>query len=206
MRATPRDNALLQEVATGRFYLREQLQGLFFRNLRGPQKAQERLRKLYGAKQLKRRRVGSQGGYIYYLDRWSEKYAHWLALNWVYVSLVQQAKSWQKVNVFTREYVFNDLRADALAAIDNTVQKKRQVFFIEADQGTNPFTDKYRKVAERLEFALNPPWWYSGAFPPVLVVTGRPQRVQEAVEGSPVRYCIVTLDNIKQDIFKCLRR
>jgi hypothetical protein len=206
MRTTPRDNALLQEIAAGRFYLREQLQVLFFPNLNGPQKAQERLRKLYKAKHLKRRRVGSQGGYIYYLDRWSEKYAHWLALNWVYVSLVQQIKSWQKVSVFAREYVYQDLRADALACVDNTVQKNRQVFFVEVDQGTNPFVDKYRKIAERLEFELNPPWWYKDTFPPVLVATYRLQRVREIVHDSPVVYCIATLDDVRQDIFKCLRR
>ncbi|OPX90276.1 MAG: hypothetical protein A4E53_01162 [Pelotomaculum sp. PtaB.Bin104] len=205
-RITPRDAALLAEVAEGRFYLREQLQGLFFNKLQGPQKAQERLRKLCLAKQLRRRRIGSQGGYVYYSNPWSEKYNHWLVLNWVYVALTTQAKSWQKVSVFKREYVFGNLRADALACVDNIVKKERQIFFIEADNATHPFVDKYRKVAESLEFSLNHPWWYAGGFPRVLVVTNRLSKIGESVLGSPVKYCLTTLDDVRQDVYACLRR
>lgn len=204
MRATARDKALLAEVAEGKYYLREQLQELFFRGIQGPQKAQERLRKLYHSKELKRRRVGSQGGYVYYTEKWSEKYAHWLMLNWVKVAFVSQAKSWQKVSVFSREYPIEDIRADALTCVDNMVTKKRDTYFVEADNGTNPFVDKYTKLYEKISLSLDPPWWAVDKFPKVLVVTNRPEKVRAVVEGSQVRYCVCTLDEVKGDVYRCL--
>jgi len=204
LRATHRDRDVLEEIAEGRYWLREQLQELYFRSTQGPQKAQERLRKLHKDKLVKRRRVGSQGGYVYYAEKWSEKYNHWLLINWVKVAFVGQAKSWQKVNVFKREYVYGDLRADALIAVDNTATKKRTVYFLEADNGTNAFTDKYSKLAEKLELSLEPPWWWDGQMPKVLVVTTRPDKVREVVKGSPVRYCVATLEEIRRDVWACL--
>jgi hypothetical protein len=204
LRTTHRDALVLEEINEGRFWLREQLQELYFGRTQGPQKAQERLRKLHAGKLIKRKRVGSQGGYIYYTEKWSEKYNHWLVINWVKVALVSQCKSWQKVAVFKREYVYGDLRADAFICVDNTATKKRTVYFLEADNATHPFVDKYIKVAERLELSLDPPWWYQSGFPKVLVVTTRPDRVKEVVAGSPVRYCVATLDEIRKDIYCCL--
>jgi len=96
----------------------------------------------------------------------------------------------------------NDLRADALAYIDNTVKKERVFYFIEVDNGTNPFKDKYRKAAEALEFSLNTPWWYVGVFPRVLV-TGQPAKVREIVKDSPVRYCVATPEQVRENVYKC---
>lgn len=204
MRTTHRDALVLEEINEGRFWLREQLQGLFFARTQGPQKTQERLRKLHAGKLIKRKRVGSQGGYIYYTEKWSEKYNHWLVVNWVKVALVSQCKSWQKVAVFRREYVYQDLRVDALICVDNTATKKRSSYFLEADNATHPFVDKYAKIVDKLELSLDPPWWWDGGFPKVLVVTTRPDRVREVVAGSPVRYCVATLEEVKGDVWKCL--
>lgn len=199
-----RDEYVLNEIATGKFYLREQLQALYFGNTQGPQKTQERLRKLHQGKYIKRRRIGDTGQYVYYSDRWSEKWRHWVALNWVKVALVKQAKGWQKVSVFSREYVYADLRADALACVDNTVQKNRQIFFVEVDNATNPFCEKYGPICEKLELSLETPWWHANGFPRVLVVTNRPDKVREIVKGSPVRYCVATLEEVRKDVYKCL--
>lgn len=202
---TARDRAMLAEIAEGRFYVREQLQALFFQGVKSPVKAQERLRKLFEAKEVKRKKIGSQGGYIYYMDNWSDKWRHWVTLNWAKVCLVQQAKSWQKVSVFKREYVYNDIRSDAFVVISNTVTKRQDRFFVEIDLHKNTFIDKYAKVAESLEFALERPWWYRDEFPGVLVVTTRPGRVQEVVDDSKVRYSVVTLDDIRRDIYGVTR-
>jgi hypothetical protein len=204
MRTTHRDSLVLEEINEGRFWLREQLQELYFGRTQGPQKAQERLRKLHADKLVKRKRVGSQGGYIYYADKWSEKYNHWLVINWVKVAMVNQCKSWHKLAVFKREYVYQDLRADALIAVDNTATHKRTVYFLEADNATHLFVDKYAKLVDKLELSLNPPWWYNDGFPRVLVVTTRADRVREVVAGSPVKYCIATLEDIRKGVFQCL--
>lgn len=204
MRVTARDRKIVAEVAEGRFYLREQLQLLFFTKTSGPQKAQERLRGLHKAKLLKRRRVGSHAGYIYYTGRWSGKHNHWINLNWVKVALTSQLKSWQKLSVFKREYVFADIRADGLVAIDNTVQKNRQVFFVEIDNATNPFVEKYSSVYEELRYSLEQPWWMMNGFPRILVVTSRPEKVLGICQSSKVRYCIATIEEIRKDVFRCL--
>ena len=204
MRTTHRDALVLEEITEGHYWLREQLQELYFRQTQGPQKAQERLRKLHARKLVKRKRVGSQGGYVYYADKWSEKYNHWLVVNWVKVALVSQCKSWQKVAVFKREYVYGDLRADALICVDNTAVHKRATYFLEADNATHPFVDKYAKIIDKLELSLDPPWWWDGQLPKVLVVTTRPDRVREVVADSPARYCVATLEQVKGDVWKCL--
>jgi len=120
------------------------------------------------------------------------------------VELVRQAKGWQKVAVFSREYVFGDLRADALVAVDNAVTKKRTVFFVEVDNGTNPFVDKHKPLAEKMALSLDPPWWATPLFPRVLVATSRPDKVRSICEGSPVRYCVATLEEVRKDVYKCL--
>ena len=201
---TRRDAAVVAALADARYLTREQVQALLFPGMTAATKCQERLRKLTERKQVKRKRTAE--GFVYYGEKWSEKWRHWVAVNWVYVSLVTQAKSWQKVSVFTREYAYADLRADALVCIDNVVQKKRQIFFLEADNATNPFGEKYGPVFDKLELALEPPWWYrDGAFPPVLVVTPRPDKVRQVVEGSQVKYHIATLEEVRRDVFSCVR-
>lgn len=202
MKATRRDLAVVEAVAEGRYLSREQIQELFFRGMSAPTKCQERLRKLTRAKQLKRKRLAD--GFVYYYDKWSEKAGHWIAMNWVYTAMVTQAKSWHKISVFRREYVYGDLRADALIAIDNTVKCSRQVYFLEVDNGTNPFTEKYGALAESLHYALEQPWWMQGGFPPVLVVTTRPEKVREIVASSAVRYQVVTMEQVRKDVFACL--
>lgn len=208
IRITTRDYTILRELEEGRFLTREQVQMLFFSTTQGPQKAQERLRKLVKEKKVRRKRVGATGQYVYYLpdDRWSEKWGHWISLNWVKACFVAQAKSWHKISVFKREYVFDNLRADALVAIDNTVKKERKVIFVESDNGHNKFTDKYKSSYENTAYSIDPPWWAKNSYPSVLVVTNNPDKVIEAVDHSPVNYHVATIDEIKDDIFKCLTK
>jgi hypothetical protein len=206
IRITTRDYAILRELEEGRFLTREQVQMLFFGTTQGPQKAQERLRKLLQVKKVKRKRIGSTGQYVYYLvdDRWSEKWNHWISLNWVKACLVAQAKSWHKISVFKREYVLGDLRTDAIVAIDNTVKKERRILFVESDNGHNQFRDKYKASYENTAYSIDPPWWAKNGYPSILVVTNRPERVKDVVESSPVTYHVATVEEIKEDIFKCL--
>jgi len=201
---TKRDEMIYEEVAAARFVTSEQIWRLLLPHTKGIQKTNQRLRELQRAKLIKKRRMGDTGQVVYYSGRWSEKWAHWVALNQVRVELVRQAKSWQTVAVFSREYPVLDIRADALVAVDNSVTKKRQVFFVEVDNGTNPFCDKYKSVFEKLELSLDPPWWANNGFPRVLVVTSRVEKVRSICEGSPVRYCVATIEQVKGDVYKCL--
>jgi hypothetical protein len=199
-----RDRLIEKEIAAARFVTSEQVWRLLLPGTKGSQKTNQRLRVLQKAKLIKKRRLGDTGMYVYYSGKWSQNWRHWVLLNQVRVELVTQAKSWQKVRVFNREYAYDDLRADALVCIDNTVKKERQIFFVEVDNGTNPFADKYSKVAAKLELSLDPPWWYRDTFPRVLVVTSRPEKVCAVVEGSTVEYRVVTIEEARRDIYKCL--
>lgn len=201
---TRRDEQIYEDIAAARFVTSEQIHRLLLPGTKGPQKTNQRLRVLQKAKMIKKKRMGDTGMYVYYSGKWSQNWRHWVLLNQVRVELITQAKSWQKVSVFSREYVYDDLRADALVAVDNSVQKSRQVFFVEVDNGTNPFTDKYGKVAAKLELSLEPPWWYRDVFPRVLVVTSRTEKVCAVVEGSTVRYCVATIEEVRKDVYRCL--
>jgi hypothetical protein len=201
---TKRDEIILEEVAAGRFVTSEQIHRLILPHTKGPQKTNQRLRELQKAKLIKKRRIGDTGLYVYYACRWSEKWAHWVTLNQVRVELIRQAKSWQRVAVFNREYPVDNLRADALVCVDNSVTKKRTTFFVEVDNATNPFTDKYMSTLNKTELSLEPPWWAIERFPRVLVVTTRPDKVRAVVDGSPVKYCVVTIEEVRKDVFKCL--
>ncbi|MFA4834886.1 MAG: hypothetical protein WC749_02275 [Dehalococcoidia bacterium] len=200
-----RDELIFNEVAAARFVTSEQIHRLILPHTKGPQKTNQRLRELQKAKLIKKRRLGDTGLYVYYSGKWSEKWWHWVTLNQVRVELVRQAKGWQKVAVFSREYVFGDLRTDALVAVDNAVIKKRTVFFVEVDNGTNPFVDKYMIMLNKTELSLDPPWWAIERFPRVLVITNRAEKARAIVEGSPVEYRIATLDEVREDVYKCLR-
>ena len=201
---TKRDRLIEKEIEVAHFVTSEQIHRLLLPGTKGPQKTNQRLRVLQKEKLIKKRRIGDTGMYVYYSGKWSKNWYHWILLNQVRVELVTQAKSWQKVAVFSREYAYDDLRADALVAVDNSVTKKRDVFFVEVDNDTGPFIDKYSKVAAKLELSLDPPWWYRDKPPRVLVVTTRPDRIRAIAEDSPVEYRVATIEDIRRDVYMCL--
>lgn len=127
-----RDAAILQAVEKCKFISRDQVQALVFgHNYR--QKCCDRLLKLYKVKRLKRKRIDAAQPYVYFLpgEKWNQKAEHYLAVNWVYIAMVKQIKSWFKLQAFTREYFCridkgSCLVADALAVLSNKTTKEPQ--------------------------------------------------------------------------------
>ena len=201
-----RDSAILQAVESRRALDTDQVRALIFPGMAyGQRKAQERLLKLHRRGRLDRERVGDT--FAYYHTR-PGPLAHLLGVNWVRLWLEAGLKSWEVMHSFQYEVNFGILRADALAAIKNTVTGRYRFFLIEMDRGTNGFdkVEKYGRLFETGGYAGH--WWVdlTERFPPVLVATtapGRAAAVRKLVKkqnSAGLEFRVVMLDQIKKEV------
>jgi len=214
-----RDAAILELVEKCRFISREQVQAMLFPGQDYRQKCCQRLQKLHQAGKLKRKRADLATPYTYYLPgvTWNQKAEHTIILNWVYVALARQIKSWFKLHVFKREYYckWDDghLLADALVVLDNTVKKCLHPVFVEIDRaGSNNRFDKVQKYTDYYNSKLWVKKWWAQPdeqgryrFPKVLVVTDRADQVQKIIErdnAAGIRFEVVTLVEVDKDIYR----
>lgn len=212
-----RDAAILRAVEQCKYLSRDQVQALVFGHSYR-QKCCDRLLRLYKSKRLKRKRVDAAQPYVYFLpqERWNQKAEHYLAVNWVYIALTRQIKSWFKLQAFVREYFCriddnNHLVADALVVLNNIRKKELKPVFIEVDRGSNNEFDKVRKYGALYESkAWVKQWWARPEaeghyrFPKVLVVTDRPGKVQEAIDRgnmAKVRFKVATMEEVLKDVY-----
>jgi len=225
-----RDAAILELVEKCKFISREQVQQLIFPGQEYRQKCCQRLQKLHQAKKIKRHRADVAAPYVYFPAgvTWNQKTEHYLTLNWVYVALVRQIKSWFRLHVFKREYycswgdqgggqrddqqVGNRLLADALAVLDNTVKKRLHPVFVEIDRGTsnNRFDKVERYTAYYHSKAWVKQWWAQPdqegryRFPRVLIVTDRPMQISKIIERenkAGIRFATATLDEVQRNVY-----
>lgn len=223
-RGAARDRLICQFVEKGLFVSTEQVHELFFRDVRHRQKCQERLRKLIKDGRLRRRKPGTTLSYVYYgVDReWSQKWQHYVNLNWVVVAADRQRRSWHQVKAFVTEYFVRiddkrNLRADALLVLENTVEKKLQPVLVEMDMGTNELdkVPKYTEAFKAGHWAKD--WWAKPVegkvrFPRILVVTFGEKRKEEIDrlirEQNQVglRFYTATVEQVKRDFYGVLSR
>ena len=84
-----RQQRIVEAVEKGKFFTREQIEQLFFRDIASSRVVCSRtLKKLADRKQVKRKRsfVGEQ--FTYYSGSWNQKAKHYVLLNCVCVALV----------------------------------------------------------------------------------------------------------------------
>lgn len=212
-----RDAKIVDLIRESGPYNREQIQALLFPNHTGPQKCSQRLGKLVQRGKIKRLKFNDSGQYVYYADKWSQKSEHTLMVNWVYVALVQQKKSWFKLQAFTREYHCRwdggELLADALIVLKNTQTGTLKAVLVEVDRDPNRF-DKIPRYTEYYRSnAWVPLWWAQKdgegyhTFPRLLVVTERKERVLRAIErdnAEGLRVAVATLEEVKKDLYRLL--
>lgn len=216
-----RDAAILRAVEECKFISRDQVQALVFGHSYR-QKCCDRLLRLYKAKRLKRKRIDVAESFVYFLpgEKWNQKAEHYLAVNWVYVAIVKQAKSWFKLQAFAREYFCridenSCLVADALAVLANKTTKELKPVFVEVDRGqSNNEFDKCRKYgAYYLSKEWVKQWWAKPdpegryRFPRVLVVTDRPAHVRQVIDReneTGIRFSVATLEEVRADVFRHL--
>jgi hypothetical protein len=212
-----RDQSIIELVNECKFISRDQVQALVFGH-KYRQKCCERLTKLHKAKQLKRKRVNVTAPYVYFPTEasWNQKYEHCLILNWVYIAMKQQMKSWFVWHVFKREYYCEweaaHLLADALVVLKNTVRKRLHPVFVEIDRGTSNnkfdkvglYTDYYRSKAWVHQWWAQPDEQGRYRFPKVLVVTDRAEQVSKIIErdnAAGIRFSVATLEDVQRDVY-----
>ncbi len=179
-----RDRAIISLVEQLGVLSTEQIECLFFREEKQNQSrtlAQRRLKKLTQKGKLKRIRESLDQPYYYYIPGQKPgQIEHRLGVAWMYAWLALGFKSWQGLHSFQMEADYKILRADAFAAIKNTVTDKFAFCFLELDLATNPFDKikKYNQLYASENYASS--WWVHLAerFPPVIVATENEGRLK----------------------------
>ena len=112
-----RDKQVLSMIEEWKVMNARQVQLMKFNFPYGLRKAQERLLKMHNRGKLNRWHNGE--GYSYSLEKKTASSAHFEALNWVRIWLVNQLKNWEKIHSWQYEQDYKILRTDAFAAILN---------------------------------------------------------------------------------------
>lgn len=176
-----RQQKIIETVERGKFFTREQLEQLFFRDIASSRTVCSRvLKRLADRKQLKRKRTYIGEQFTYYVGSWNQKAGHYVLLNWVYVALVKYRPKEIWLHTFLYEYfceIHQDdhFLADGLAILKDT--KQIYPLFVEADMGTNQF-QKFEQFNRWYESRRWTETWWAKAyrkeeafrFPQVVVV------------------------------------
>lgn len=205
-----RDRHILQTIEEWKVLDADQVRCIFFGHMAyGQRKAQERLLKLHRAEKLQRGRH-SDGPYFYYsIDR-PGMIKHQIAANWVRIWLQNTLSSWEKLHSWNYEQDYKVLRADAFAAIKNTMSGKFRFMFLELDRGTNAFNkvELYNRLYDQDKYSS---WWWvplADRFPTVLVVTvseSRKRLIQSEIEAkniSGLEFKVVLLEDIRKEVMQ----
>ncbi|MDO7786109.1 replication-relaxation family protein [Desulforamulus aquiferis] len=203
-----RDREILLAIEKLQALTTDQVTALFFEGSESSQrKARERLLKLYQMKKIKRCRYSLNEPYCYYLGRKHGRLEHLIELNWVYVWLTNNLRSWEQFYCFKHEYNLGVLQADALAGIRNTVTGKTKFSFVELDRSDNDFdkVEKYNRLYESDGYTRQ--WWSELAdrFPNILVVTTTERRRAKILERvkqdnvNGLEFTIILNDEIKRE-------
>lgn len=100
-----RQRRIVETVERGKFFTREQIEQLFFRDIRSSTVVCSRtLKKLVERKQLKRKRTYIGEQFTYYTGAWNQKAGHYVLLNWVYVALMKHRPEGIWLHTFLYEY------------------------------------------------------------------------------------------------------
>lgn len=204
-----RDNAILTAIEKHLVLNTEQIQFMFFRDIKNGQRiAQRRLQALYESKRVNRGRNSMYTPCYYYMGKKINQVEHTLAVNWIYVWFYNQLKTWEQITEFSREIDFKILRADAFIGIKNTISNKHKFYFIEADISDNPF-DKVQKYNLLYESGkcLGLHWTkLTDRFPAIKIVTHSISRLKEIHKHidqenyNGLEFKVMTFDKLKGDV------
>ncbi len=188
-----RQHKIIETIERGKFFTREQIEQLFFRDISSARVVCSRtLKKLADRKQVKRKRsfIGEQ--YTYYAGAWNQKAQHYILLNWAYVALVKHLPKGFWLHTFLYEY-FCQIRDDEHFLVDGLAILKdiKQIYpvIIEADMGTNRF-EKFEQLNRWFESRRWTETWWAKAyrkegsfrFPQVIVVCRGLKRKNELLQ------------------------
>lgn len=148
--------------------------------------------------------------YAYYIDLSAkvEQMEHVILLNWVYVWLEHNLKSWEELHSFEYERDYGMVRADAFAVIKNRFTGRIRPSYVELDRGYNAFDKvrKYNDLYESEKYANE--WWVEQVtgFPAVIIATTngkRLRRINEAIERenrNGLEFFTFLVDQLRKDV------
>jgi hypothetical protein len=205
-----RDREILDYVERCGALTTDQIAALLFANLKtGLRKAQERLQKLHGRKQLLRSRLFVTNCYIYHMEKLAPHTDHTIDVNWALIWLIRRMQTWERIVEWEYEPDYGRLRPDLLFVVENTVTKKCRGMFVELDRSPRNRWDKIEKYGELFKSgAYLGAWWVERMerFPPILVATTREARARaiksqiEQKNASGLRYTVMVLEAMKQEV------
>lgn len=206
-----RDNLIAETVENCRALDANQIACLLFRELpTGQNKAQQRLKKLFDAKRLKRVRYAVNAPYVYYTERLHGRLEHLIAVNWCYVWARTQKRAWERLQAFEREPDYGVLQADALIVYRNTADATaNRLYFVEVDLSDNAWdkTVKYNQMFATKGYKGQ--WWTSMTkkFPTVLCVTttaARARLIEKSIaeeNTNGLRFEVRLLDDLRKEVW-----
>lgn len=200
-----RDKLIISEIESKKALSTDQIIALFFYDMKwGKRKAQERLKKIYDRKQIKRTRCSPESPFVYYTDKKSGQLDHLISTNWVYVWLYRSCSQWEHMWYWGTEIDYGILRCDALCGIKNNFTNTVDFYFIELDRSSNRFDkiEKYNAFYTSGKYLSQ--WWvkYTDKFPVVLCVTehlNRVKLIKDSIErnnSSDLRFRVYLLDDL----------
>jgi hypothetical protein len=161
------------------------------------------LKKLCEAGKLRRGRCMVSNDYVYYLGRPPIRIDHFVQVNWVWVALILTGK----LDSFENEPDYGAIIPDAYFVLDG------KPYFLEFHRAVNQRKfDKIPKYAAYLESEQwdAPDWPLPGKFARIIVVVetdkeaDRLRKVVTVDNQAGLWIKVVTLDEIRKDVLKCL--
>ena len=177
---TEREAKILKLIEQHRYLTTGMIQSALFCFPSGKDKAWQVLRKMHRRGLINRFR---EGEYIYHTGAKSKKWRHWLDLARFHFALLSELKSWQRIIFWQPEVKYPYGIADGLYILRLTLDGAGVMFFLEYDDGNNPF----QKVQQYMAYYQGKSWrgeWWGSNFPLVLIVTPRAGEIRLMIERS----------------------
>lgn len=208
-----RDKQIVREIEARGALNTEQIAAMFFKGSAALKKCQQRMKKLYDAKRVKRTRINGSGSYCYYIGKKSGRLEHLISINWVYIWFIKRMKSWESLWYWQYEMAYDILRCDAFLGIRNAFTEEIKFYFIELDRSNNTWdkTRKYNQLYETEGYAGS--FWveYTKVFPVILCVTEDKNRlaiIERSVREENkynLRFEVKLLDDLIKEVIACSR-
>lgn len=173
---TEREGTILRLIEQHRYLQTGMIHRALFRFPSGRDKAWQVLRGMHRRGLVNRFRIG-RGEYIYHLGSRSKKWRHWLDLARFHFALLDELKSWQKILYWQPEVKYPFGIADGLYIVKLTIDGGKVTFFLEVDDGNNPFDKVMKYKAYYQSRAWRQEWW-GESFPLVLIVSPRAEHIR----------------------------
>lgn len=194
-----RDRSIINAIKHHKVLDTEQIRLLLFSKQKsGLRIAQRRLKKLVDTKKINRARDSIDCQYEYFIGKRPSQNEHILMVNWVYIWILYNLRSWEKLERFDFEQDYGILRSDAFVFIKNKFTDKNKFLFIEVDMSDNPFdkVEKYNRLYEEERYSG---WWWvklTDRFPKILIFTNR--KLEIVGNKNNLEFEIHDLESIKE--------